>query len=59
MPPLGEATLIGDHTLRIRAESQRMVGLVDRQVVRLGEYRQALITAAVTGQLDVPAGEAT
>jgi type I restriction enzyme S subunit len=42
---------------RLSTESrhlQKMRGALDRQIALLQEHRQALITAAVTGQIDVP-----
>jgi hypothetical protein len=32
---------------------ERLLGLIRVQIDRLDEHRQALITAAVTGQIDV------
>jgi type I restriction enzyme S subunit len=52
-PPLEEQNQIVAH---IEAELRRLDGLVQRiqtMIDKLREYRQALITAAVTGQLDV------
>lgn len=57
IPPLDEQQRIVAH---IRRELHRLDGLAQRvgaQVERLREYRQALITAAVTGKLDL-SGEA-
>ncbi|MBF9072239.1 restriction endonuclease subunit S [Streptacidiphilus fuscans] len=53
LPPLGEQL---DAVASIRAETARIDSLVDkvtRQLDLLAERRQALITAAVTGQFDV------
>jgi len=33
-----------------------LLRLVQTQIGRLAEHRQALITAAVTGEIEVPAG---
>jgi type I restriction enzyme S subunit len=54
VPPEEEQRqVVGDvHTLR--SSSERVVGRVVRQLELLQEHRQALITAAVTGELDVP-----
>lgn len=55
VPPLPEqeriARLLSDSAARDRA----MAAKVEQHIERLQEYRQALITAAVTGQLDVEA----
>ncbi len=53
VPPRDEQLAIVDF---VRHEVRRFDGLVERvetQVERLREYRQALITAAVTGKIDV------
>lgn len=53
LPPLDEQQEIVSH---IRAESRRLLqtrGRVQEVVEKLREYRAALITAAVTGQVDV------
>jgi type I restriction enzyme S subunit len=53
VPPLGEQERIVEH---VQSELRRLDGLAQRaeaMVEKLREYRQALITAAVTGQLDV------
>ncbi len=54
VPPTAEAKAIAqwltDGTLRTEEEADKL----SLSVARLQEYRQALITAAVTGQLDVP-----
>lgn len=39
-------------------ESRRQQGIVSQQIDLLREYRQALISAAVTGKIDIPAEEA-
>jgi restriction endonuclease S subunit len=53
LPPLEEQREIVDH---IETETERLWELIDRveeTIDLLGEKRQALITAAVTGQIDV------
>lgn len=55
VPPLDEQEEIADHIERAGEHIDRCCGTVRNQVERLLEYRQALITAAVTGQLDVAA----
>jgi len=55
VPPLEEQLAIATH---LDAETGRMNSLMDevrRAEVLLHEYRSALITAAVTGQIDVGA----
>ena len=39
---------------KARRESERLIGVLGRQIALLAEHRQALITAAVTGQLEIP-----
>ncbi len=54
VPPLAEQTRIVAFS---RAHAKRLdacISHVVSQVARLREYRQALITAAVTGQLEIP-----
>jgi type I restriction enzyme S subunit len=51
--PSAEQRAIGDHVV---AETERLISTqkaIDRQLDLLSEYRQALITAAVTGRIDV------
>ncbi|MCA3234838.1 MAG: restriction endonuclease subunit S [Cupriavidus sp.] len=53
LPPVAEQRLIADF---LRIETERMNGLIERAqiaIARLTEYRQALITSAVTGKIDV------
>jgi type I restriction enzyme S subunit len=53
VPPILEQIAIADY---LRGETERLDGLVDKiekVVERLQEYRTALITAAVTGKIDV------
>ena len=55
LPPLAEQQRIDG---KARAEAGRLDGAVHvsrEQIDKLREYRQALITAAVTGQIEVPA----
>ncbi len=53
VPPLAEQDDILAHVARMDAESTAMGGVVGRAIDALHEYRSALITAAVTGQIDV------
>ena len=53
LPPVAEQRLIADF---LSIETERMNGLIERAqiaIVRLTEYRQALITSAVTGTIEV------
>ena len=53
LPPVSEQRLIADF---LSIETERMNGLIERAqiaIARLTEYRQALITSAVTGKIDV------
>jgi restriction endonuclease S subunit len=54
-PPPDEQRVIAE---RVRAVARQIDGVADKlgeQIARLREYRQALITAAVTGNIDVSA----
>lgn len=53
VPPLAEQQAIVAHLNRERAKIADTLTLIERQCAVLKEYRQALITAAVTGKLDV------
>lgn len=53
LPPLEEQLHVSDWLESQVGRSRRVVRLVQSQLDRLREYRQALITAAVTGQLDL------
>ncbi|QYJ75714.1 restriction endonuclease subunit S [Shewanella sp. FJAT-52076] len=52
-PPLPEQTAIAAYLDRETAKLDRLVEKVDAAIVCLQEYRTALITAAVTGKIDV------
>jgi type I restriction enzyme S subunit len=52
VPPLEEQHAILD-SLRGVELSDRLAALAIRSIEQLREYRQALITAAVTGKIDV------
>ena len=58
VPPLAEQNQIMAWLNKELARANRAVDLELRQTTLLREYRQALITAAVTGQLDVSKEEA-
>jgi type I restriction enzyme S subunit len=53
VPPLGEQRAIADFLDRETAKIDDMVAKVETAIERLREYRTALITAAVTGKIDV------
>lgn len=51
--PTDDQAAISQELLEERAWFAKGVTLVNRQIELLKEHRQALITAAVTGQLDI------
>ena len=53
LPPLLEQLGISDYLDRETNKIDRMVAKVEEAIERLQEYRTALITAAVTGKIDV------
>jgi type I restriction enzyme S subunit len=53
LPPLPEQTAIAAYLDEETAKLDTLVGKVEEAVERLQEYRTALITAAVTGKIDV------
>ena len=52
-PPLPEQRAIADYLDRETAKIDRMMEKVEAAIEKLQEYRTALITAAVTGKIDV------
>jgi len=52
-PPLPEQTAIADFLDRETANIDKLVARVETAIERLREYRTALITAAVTGKIDL------
>ena len=52
-PPVSEQHQIAEHLDRKMLRVKKIRDINQQQVDRLQEYRQALITAAVTGQLDI------
>jgi type I restriction enzyme, S subunit len=52
-PPLEEQQAIADHLDRTRAKIGQMIAKMEAAVTCLQEYRTALISAAVTGKIDV------
>lgn len=53
LPPLPEQTAIATYLDRETATIDQLVAKVEAAIARLQEYRTALITAAVTGKIDV------
>jgi type I restriction enzyme S subunit len=53
VPPANEQTAIADYLASKTGELDALVGQAVEVVDRLTEYRQALITSAVTGKIDV------
>jgi type I restriction enzyme, S subunit len=52
-PPLAEQSAIANYLDRETAKIDQMVAKAEAAIERLREYRSALITAAVTGKIDV------
>jgi type I restriction enzyme S subunit len=55
VPPPSESQDIGDHITALGNHTDSLVDKISTHVDRLREYRHALISAAVTGKLDIPA----
>lgn len=53
LPPIGEQTKICDELNSRFAKKEQLIHFTNKTIDRLGERRSALITAAVTGQIDV------
>lgn len=53
VPPVEDQKRIGDEVERVRASTDHFIVRASDQIAKLREYRQTLISAAVTGQLDV------
>jgi type I restriction enzyme S subunit len=53
VPPLGEQEAIAHYLNAQTARMEGIASLTETQIRRLQEYRSALISAAVTGQIDV------
>lgn len=58
-PDLGEQSRIAEACAEVEADNARIVRLYEGQRDLLAERRQALVTAAVTGQLDVATARST
>lgn len=54
LPPVEEQDVVVDETWRRLRSLDAATDVLGRQIALLQERRQALITAAVTGQLDIP-----
>ena len=59
VPPPDEQRAIADFLDRETGKIDRLAAKVEEAIGRLQEYRAALITAAVTGKIDVRAETAT
>jgi type I restriction enzyme S subunit len=57
-PPREEQERIVAHVRSVLADDERVLSVFARSIETLREYRQALITAAVTGKIDVSKREA-
>ena len=53
VPPFAEQEAIVSYLSSAKAQIDRMIAKVETAIERLQEYRTALITAAVTGKIDV------
>lgn len=58
VPPAVEQRQINGVITQALVFQRKLSERIERHIARLQEYRQALITAAVTGQLDIPQPEA-
>ncbi|MEM9597026.1 MAG: restriction endonuclease subunit S [Acidobacteriota bacterium] len=58
IPPMPEQRQIVEYVESATGSFRAIQEKLQTQIDRLREYRQALITAAVTGQLDIPGAEA-
>ena len=52
-PPVGEQRRIAARVTKVVSQCEATTARIEEQLTKLREYRQALITAAVTGMLDV------
>lgn len=52
-PPLDEQRMIADRIDRETSKNDELVTVVDAGIERLHEYRLSLVSAAVTGQIDI------
>ena len=54
LPSFDRQRAIADYLDRETARIDALVKMIDQQTSLLAEHRQALITAAVTGELQIP-----
>ena len=54
LPSIDEQARIVEEIAAVEARADQAISFVTRQLALLHERRQALVTAAVTGQLDTP-----
>ncbi len=54
VPPRAEQRTLAEHIREHCVQSASLLVQLNNQIERLKDYRQSLITAAVTGQLDIP-----
>ena len=53
IPPIAEQLAISDYLDQTCFKIDRLISVTDQAIEHLNEYRQALITSAVTGRIDV------
>jgi type I restriction enzyme S subunit len=53
VPPVNEQIAISNHIRKSTTGVEHVESLLRAQTEKLGEYRQALISAAATGKLDI------
>ncbi len=58
LPPIGEQKAIVDHITGEIMKFEKLRSAAERSIALLKERRAALIAAAVTGQIDLPASQA-
>ena len=56
-PPMAEQVTIAAHIQTTKTSMARLIGLAERSITLLKERRSALITAAVTGKIDLASGD--
>ena len=59
VPPMSEQTAVVEYLNEALASTDELVDKTQRSIDLLREYRTALISAAVTGQIDIPAIDET
>lgn len=53
IPPLEEQKQIYDHLSKINSKVDNLTSMISSSIEKLQEYRSSLITAAVTGKIDI------